>query len=141
MKTCTTCNVSKPTSEFHLRTNLKGDKVLKTQCKSCKNSYNKECRDKNGPEIMRNYHLKKKYGITQQDYTLMLEQQGNACLICLTPAKTPSHLHVDHNHDTGAVRGLLCPNCNVALGKFKDDPAVLAKAINYLLEKGDYSQL
>ena len=58
----------------------------------------------------------------------MLEEQGGVCAIC----KTAPAVHVDHDHATGAVRALLCFNCNGGLGQFKDDPAVLRAAAEYV---------
>lgn len=79
-----------------------------------------------------NYHreqkLKRRYGLTQADYDTMLAEQGGVCWICGTGGK----LHVDHDHDTGKVRGLLCPDCNVGLGYFKDSPVALRRAAAYL---------
>lgn len=78
----------------------------------------------------------KKYGLTPDDYDRMLAEQGGACLICaLTPEAAHSDgalLHVDHCHRTGAVRGLLCRHCNLAIGQLRDDPARLARALTYL---------
>lgn len=60
----------------------------------------------------------------------MKNSQGGVCAICECPDK--KRLSVDHDHQTGKIRGLLCANCNLALGNFKDDPDRLAKAIVYL---------
>ena len=94
-------------------------------------------------EQYRKHQLKYKYGITIADYNLMLNRQGGTCAICneknFTREKgthnnkaVPMSLAVDHNHKTGQVRGLLCNGCNTSLGKFKDDPVLLEKAIQYL---------
>ncbi len=73
----------------------------------------------------------KKYGIDADDYDLLLWVQGGACAICQdTPAD--GRLSVDHCHETGVVRGLLCSPCNTALGMMKDDVERLRRAINYL---------
>lgn len=74
-----------------------------------------------------------KYGITMDDYDAMLVAQGGRCAIC--PATRPGGRgawHVDHNHDTGDVRGLLCSNCNRGMGLLGDDPEVLRAAAAYL---------
>lgn len=74
--------------------------------------------------------LHRKLGLTPAAYLEMCEAQGWACKIC---KRTPSSkLHVDHNHETGKIRGLLCGSCNVGLGHFSDDPARLEVAIEYL---------
>ncbi|SHN58944.1 Recombination endonuclease VII [Geodermatophilus obscurus] len=76
----------------------------------------------------RTYHLKKRYGITAADADAMLAAQGGLCAICGVAAAE----HVDHDHDTGGVRELLCFNCNGGLGQFKDDPEVLRVAADYV---------
>lgn len=72
-----------------------------------------------------------RYGMTVDQFRSMTEQQGGVCAICRRRAKTP-RLHVDHCHTTGAVRGLLCEKCNVALGLFDDDPERMREAATYL---------
>jgi hypothetical protein len=72
--------------------------------------------------------LKAKYGITDEDYDAMAEAQGYRCAICESDAP----FVVDHCHQTGRVRGLLCHNCNVGLGHFKDNPQILTAALQYL---------
>ena len=83
----------------------------------------------------------KRYGINQLDYTKMLEAQDHSCAICGTEDPSPKkYLCVDHNHDTGEVRGLLCHSCNTGLGMFKDDPNNLLKANEYLTKRGNYNR-
>lgn len=76
------------------------------------------------------------YGITREDYEAMSNAQDHACKICGAEAcmERSRVLCVDHDHATGAVRGLLCDRCNRALGGFRDSPALLAKATHYLNE-------
>jgi len=90
---------------------------------------------------LRESSLKAKYGITRDQYDAMLQEQDNSCAICgSSPDSQPTYgktgkrfeLHVDHCHDTGRVRGLLCNSCNSGLGRFKDDPVRLFNAIEYL---------
>lgn len=82
----------------------------------------------------KNYNLLKRYGITLDDYNLMLSKQDCKCLLCgKSHDKEKFGLVVDHCHNTKKVRGLLCHDCNTGLGKFKEDPELLKKAINYLL--------
>jgi hypothetical protein len=76
----------------------------------------------------RHYHLKRRYGITGDDADAMLDAQGGLCAVC---RERPAD-HVDHDHLTGRVRGLLCFNCNGGLGQFHDDPELLSAAIDYL---------
>ena len=83
---------------------------------------------------MREYSYNTKYGITIEDYNDMFEKQKGVCKICALPQtnKRFNHLCVDHDHETGKVRGLLCDPCNRAIGLFKDDPRLLNKASQYL---------
>ena len=77
--------------------------------------------------------LKRKYNITPEIYYKMLEYQEESCAICgITAEKFGSKLHVDHNHTTKEVRGLLCGSCNKALGLLYDSKDNLIKAIEYL---------
>lgn len=90
-------------------------------------------KQKYNPVVKRRAVLKATYGLTIEQYDSILESQGNSCAIC--KIDTPSgrgRFHVDHNHITGEIRGLLCHHCNLALGNFKDDVPTLLNAINYL---------
>ncbi len=98
-----------------------------------------ECKRKNyNPVWRRNYQLKKKYGITQHQYEIMLAGQIYGCAICGEDAGNGSgkKFHVDHCHGTGKIRGLLCYTCNIGLGSFQDNPVKLTRAIEYLRERG-----
>lgn len=88
---------------------------------------------------MKSIDLKKRFGISLEEYQLMLENQNNLCAICGRPERTVDHrtkkvrsLAVDHNHNTGKVRGLLCTDCNRALGLLQDSKDVLQNALAYL---------
>jgi hypothetical protein len=79
----------------------------------------------------RNQILKSKYGITQAEYDIMLSNQNGGCAICFRkPGKRP--LHVDHDHSTGQVRGLLCHQCNWYLATVESDEAILLRLEAYL---------
>ncbi len=84
--------------------------------------------------ISRRNRFKKSYGITPEQYDEMAAAQGGACRICgrLAAPDPRKGLYVDHDHSTGRVRGLLCSQCNTALGLLNDDVALLAGAIEYL---------
>jgi Recombination endonuclease VII len=75
----------------------------------------------------RDYHLRRRYGITSADVDAMVEGQGGTCAVCDGKPE-----HVDHDHATGKVRGILCFNCNQALGNARDDVVVLQGLIDYL---------
>lgn len=76
------------------------------------------------------YRIKKLYGITEAEYQDMYQAQGGMCQICTNEVE--GRLHIDHNHDTGEVRGLLCGSCNRGIGLFSDQPELLRKAADYL---------
>jgi len=88
------------------------------------------------PERVKDAYLKRRYGITLEEYNRLLEAQGGVCAIHKGPEtrKGSKHFQVDHDHATGKVRGLLCSNCNTMLGLSKDNPATLQAAINYLTQ-------
>lgn len=80
--------------------------------------------------------LKKEYGMTAEAYDALLIGQGGECAICgVEPIEGERRFPVDHDHDTGAVRGILCDACNVGLGRFADDPERLRAAAAYV-ERG-----
>jgi Recombination endonuclease VII len=88
----------------------------------------------NGPKDVAKWLKKRvvtlsKYGLTLKSYQAMKVAQNGKCRICL---KTTRYFHIDHDHITGRVRGLLCARCNIALGLFRDNPRILRNAIKYL---------
>jgi predicted RNA-binding Zn-ribbon protein involved in translation (DUF1610 family) len=93
----------------------------------------KAWRDGNKDKVL-NKRYKERYGITLDEYNQMLINQDKKCLICGVDENNArdKKLVVDHNHSTGAIRGLLCHSCNCGLGYFKDKEELLNKAINYL---------
>lgn len=79
----------------------------------------------------------KKYGLTLEDQERMLREQNYKCAICgqeifLQGSSQKLIAHVDHDHKTGKVRGLLCKECNIGLGKFMDNTEYLLRAVSYL---------
>lgn len=77
-------------------------------------------------------HLMRKFGMTIEQYDAMLEGQGGGCWICGRPPREDISLHVDHDHATGRIRGILCFCCNNALADFGDNPELLRKAAGYV---------
>ena len=84
--------------------------------------------------MYRNNNLKRRYNITLEEYNILFEKQNGKCAIC-NKKQINKQLAVDHDHNTGKVRGLLCQNCNTGIGKFKDNPKLLLKAKAYLEER------
>ncbi|MEF9902774.1 endonuclease VII domain-containing protein [Streptomyces sp. P9-A2] len=113
-KYCWTCGEVKPHSEW--TRNRTASDGLATLCKSCK-----ALKGRAG-------HLKRQYGITEAERDQMVASQMGLCVICL---RAPA-VHVDHCHRTGKVRGVLCFNCNSAIGKLGDDPDAVRRAAAYL---------
>lgn len=105
----------------------------KPRSKFCSRACGVAANRRDGAANSRRYTLAR-YGITPADYDAMLESQAGRCAICQTddPASRSGSWHVDHCHDTGVVRGLLCTRCNIGLGQFRDDAARLRAAIDYL---------
>lgn len=135
-KRCRDCGEVKPLDEFH---NDKAKKDGKqAHCKLCGNA-RKVLWSKANPEkdaaTQRRTNLKRKYGITVEQYDEMYEAQGGKCFICGTdePGGRFGTLHVDHCHDSGDVRALLCDKCNRGLGYFNEDPDALISAAMYIL--------
>jgi hypothetical protein len=120
MKTCTKCGIEKPKSEFHKHKDYKDS--LQSNCKGCSNlRANKYYKTPKGKESTRRVRLKRTYGITVEQYNIMLEAQDYVCAICGTDKPGGSgRFHIDHCHSTGKVRGLLCIRCNTKVGVIED---------------------
>jgi hypothetical protein len=135
MKKCNICNESRTISDFwKLKTSPDG---LQYTCKICQRKINKKHKEANKERVKlnRRKNLLKSYGLTTEDYDKMIEAQGGVCKICKDPKAKhwrTDKLFVDHDHKTGRVRGLLCHDCNYALGGFKDRIDLLKEAIKYL---------
>lgn len=88
------------------------------------------------PEKMKRYrlrsHFKKNFGITLEQYDKIWEQQERKCAICGAGDDFKDKFHLDHDHATNVIRGILCARCNHGLGHFKDDAAILRKAAKYV---------
>jgi len=77
-------------------------------------------------------HLRRAFGLSLDDDDRMLAEQDGVCAVCGREPRTGTHLHVDHDHDTGRVRGLLCFSCNVAVGQLQHEPGRILRAPEYL---------
>ncbi len=127
--------------------NLLADYYLSRKDPTLASSYSYECKDctikrtvqynKDNSASVRSQYLKRQYGLTFEEFDAMLSSQENACAICGTkqPSKNRGRtrrFHVDHDHKTGKVRGLLCKSCNIALGEIEDNIHTLKSMIQYL---------
>jgi hypothetical protein len=123
-KRCPDCGETKLLEEFPRSRTAPGG--VGGYCKPCHNARGKRTLEKLGGS--RHYHLQRRYGISAAEVDAMIEAQGGLCLIC---EERPAE-HVDHDHLSGAVRGVLCFSCNGGLGQFRDRVDIMAKAITYL---------
>lgn len=118
-KYCPDCGEKKPVSRYNRRKDSSNRKY-QTRCRDCVSQYQREFRAKN------------RYNSSFEELEALKAAQEYKCLICSSEKK----LVIDHNHETGQVRAILCDKCNRGLGYFNDDPVLLIAASNYLLEKG-----
>lgn len=130
MAYCTKCDSYKPLEDFgDYKDGLNGKNP---RCRQCVKDSRQQGRVKKAL-YMKHFN----YGIPVQEYLSLLEAQRGVCAICGNPETKihkglPVLLSVDHNHETGKVRGLLCFGCNRGLGSFRDDRDLLRKAVDYL---------
>lgn len=136
LKRCPTCKLVKSLEEFYTSKNSNGGYA--SHCKECSRYLNKKITPNQrkkyytrSKERVRNYNLIKRYGITLEEYNIILKKQNNVCAVCGGKDKKKS-LAVDHNHKTGEVRGLLCGRCNPALGFIQESPKLVKQLLKYL---------
>ena len=143
------CGETKPCTEFYAAAGMRDE--LRSDCKVC-NLAAKKLRYRANPQIFiertkrwqhenrerhlaaqrarypqrrhceREGHLQRKFGITQADYDRMLSEQLDGCAICGRPTPGKTSFHIDHDHGSEAVRGLLCFRCNAGIGQFRELP-------------------
>lgn len=129
-KTCTKCEETKEETCFAWHYKSKG--IRRSQCKTCRNLYEKvKGREEHRKTKRKDYVLNKTYSLSLEEYNDMLVKQQGVCQICLRPPINRA-LAVDHCHKTGKIRGLLCGSCNTALGSMQDNPDRLRQAALYL---------
>lgn len=152
-KRCSRCRKSKSLDKFHNRSRSADGKTA--HCKEC---HKEDCQKwrRNNPDKARSsrrkstlkwiakqggnraVHLRSKFGISQSEYDSMATLQGHVCKICQQPETKIARngklqpLSVDHDHQTGRVRGLLCCRCNRMLGFSQDSVSLLLAAVEYL---------
>ena len=119
--------------EYKLRAKLYSDKSrARPEAREIAKQRTKEWNLAN-PDKKKHNALRWNYAITLDEYCTLLEKQKHCCMICKVHVSELSrNLCVDHDHTTGTVRGLLCSNCNTALGLLKDNTTLLENAVNYL---------
>jgi hypothetical protein len=130
MRTCINCKESKSPADFYVRNKVKGH--LSSTCKECDKARAKK-RHLENPDRTKNNDLMRTYGITLEEHTRMFEEQNGVCYLCKKPGDGRwKKLCVDHDHETGKVRKLLCRSCNTALGQVGDSVDLLKSMIEYL---------
>lgn len=131
MKQCTKCGETKKLIEFHKDNRAKSGR--QSSCIECGKLEHQRLRG-----YYRDWHLQNKYGITHKDYLQLKESQDNKCKICGIAEEhcENQRFAVDHDHDSGEVRGLLCKKCNQAIGLLQDSSSFAKAAYRYLKEHG-----
>ena len=159
VKTCSKCGEPKPLDDFHRAANMRDGH--RNECKACfkaaaKARYNSEvavarvrrwqaanperfaayqAEYRNRPERkrkMRDLYYRRTHGMSADEVDVMIEAQGGVCAICEERPDVEARLHVDHEHATGRIRGVLCSRCNHAVGLLREDPDLFARAAAYL---------
>lgn len=127
MKRCAICGETKPLDDFHRQKG--GAQGRHSYCKACYLPRYKG-RDRAKPEaaVRRAQNIKSRYGLSLEDVERMRQEQGGRCAIC---QKYLDRFHIDHEHSSGAVRGLLCHRCNTVIGGL-DDKDFLRRVLAYL---------
>lgn len=139
MKTCKDCKQSLLEESFPLYSTNKVKDHRRGVCNYCyihhkKKAYTKQNQGHTGTVYKRDWWYRSKYGITVEEYEILLKKQNGVCAICGRPPKVGGkRLAVDHCHKTKAIRGLLCRHCNYGLGWFHDNYESLLKASHYLM--------
>lgn len=127
-KRCPDCGETKTLDSFPRNRSTRDGRG--SYCKPCHNTRTRENRELHGGP--RNYHFKRRYGITAAEVDALIKSQDSRCRICNRPFTEELKPVVDHDHDTGEVRGILCDPCNRGLGQFGDSSDRLRSAIRYL---------
>ena len=138
MKLCPVCSVEKSLEMF-----WKGQYL----CIPCQKEKQKNSWVSRTPKKRLEQHLKYKYGVTHDEFLVQWNEQKGCCAICtselpdlMTYDNRRRGYAIDHNHETGEFRGILCLTCNSLLGMAKDSEQVLVRAIAYLRKKGTYAK-
>ena len=131
---CSKCHIEKPLSEFY-----KHKYKRQGYCIACSKEYNHRYHRVKTPEQKRRNTLITSHGVTWEDYLAVLALQNNSCAICHRKLNATGDRftrvdagYIDHNHETGKLRGILCNTCNLLLGHCKDSIEILKNAVTYL---------
>ena len=145
MKTCPKCKVKRTLDNFTKNKSTKDG--LSSWCRQCNRNAQLQWQMNGGSKKKKVYadaaHLKdpskrkakalrQNYGISLEEYNAMWEKQDEACAICKLKETAGKGFHMDHDHQTGKIRGILCHSCNLMLGNAKDNISTMKSAISYL---------
>lgn len=132
---CKTCNLAAKAKRYAEDPEPVKERVRRWQRENPErlNEYRRRRRNEPGVKAReRAGHLRRKFGITPEQYEAMFVDQRGGCAICGRAPRSGSSLHIDHDHDTGAVRALLCFSCNAAIGHLRDDADRVRRVLSYL---------
>lgn len=158
LKVCKDCGETKPHASFSRQAGYRDG--YRSNCKACVALRSKRWVEANpvrAAQTRRAYYeanrdailtqvraktLERRYGITREQYNALLAVQGFRCAVCKTSDPGSKHrtFAVDHCHRTGAVRGLLCNNCNIGMGRLRDDPDLVLAARAYIVRHRSFTQ-
>lgn len=132
-KTCNRCENSWPIEDFDKHNGFSSGR--RPLCKHCRNEvrrnrYNKVKDDNQFKTKKKDMQIKWRYGISLEQYNEMYERQGGVCAVC--SKVSDKKLCIDHDHETGQVRALVCDRCNRAMGASNDDAVILRLCAEYL---------
>lgn len=133
LQRCYVCKIDKSLEDFSADKTRPNGRM--SRCKKCNNErVNKYAKSPAGRARHRRYQLNRAYGLSIENYNLLISQQRGLCAICKKHPKDTQRgtLYVDHNHKTGKVRGLLCGACNSSLGLLKENIETLESMIKYI---------
>ena len=148
-KACSKCGREYPATTQYFYKHKRQKTGLSSWCKNCDAEYSKQYYRDNKVKVsdhnkewrrkrkgyLTAYDRQRKYGLSVEEYDQLFQQQKGCCAICgRSQLELKRNLHVDHNHRTGEVRGLLCFRCNAGVG-YLDDKKWLEKSVKYIANK------
>jgi len=129
LKCCRCCKEKKESSFGNDIRHISGKKSI---CKNCEKEDNKKrYKNDNGEKQSWNNRMYR-YGISQEDFNKMFEKQFGLCSICLEKLPDKRKIHIDHNHYTREIRGLLCARCNIIVAVFENNKELIGNVVDYL---------
>lgn len=130
-KACNVCGVTKSLEDFY-RYNTRKNRPHYATCKECQKARTRKWLDNNPESKAVSGWKQRGIDCTWEQFEQMLQEQDSVCKLCRKPAHSGSRLAVDHNHESGEVRGLLCLSCNQLIGKIENGTVPFTRLITYL---------